>query len=25
VIIHSPFQEMIFLDADNVPLVDPTF
>jgi hypothetical protein len=24
-IIHSPFREVILLDADNVPIVDPTF
>jgi len=24
-IIHSSFQEVLFLDADNVPIVDPTF
>ena len=24
-IAHSPFEEVIFLDADNVPLVDPAF
>lgn len=24
-IIHSRFQEVLFLDADNVPVVDPTF
>jgi hypothetical protein len=22
-ILHSPFQEVVFLDADNIPLVDP--
>jgi len=24
-ILHSRFQEVLFLDADNVPVVDPTF
>ena len=24
-IAHSPFQEVLFLDADNVPVVDPTY
>lgn len=24
-IIHSPFQEVLFLDSDNVPVVDPEF
>ena len=24
-ILHSPFQEVILLDADNVPIVEPTF
>ena len=24
-IIHSPFREVLWLDADNVPLVDPSF
>ncbi len=23
--VHSQFQELIFLDADNVPVIDPTF
>jgi hypothetical protein len=24
-IVHCPFREVLFLDADNVPLRDPTF
>lgn len=24
-ILHSPFREVLFLDADNVPVVDPTY